>query len=721
MTNLLSRLDETQKQAVLHEGGPMVVFAGAGSGKTRVITTRIASLIGRGVPPWEILALTFTNKAAAEMRQRVIEITGQGQRTLITTFHSACARWLREFSSELGYGSDFSIFDDTDTNSALKKVIREIYPGAEVPTVLADMKRFLNQVKTHALMPQDCANMAESMGIIVPPGAIKMYQAYQTLLHKCNAMDFGDLIMNMLLLLRNHSNVRGILQDRYQHILVDEYQDTSRTQIELVQLLAMSHKNLVVVGDDDQSIYSWRGASTQNILDFSRDFPDAHVVTLGQNYRSTSNIVAAASQMISSNASRAEKRLFSTKPPGDLIEYRRETSQETESWWVAKQIQAERPRFGYDEVAVFYRTNSQSRSLEEALRRENIPYTVYGSLEFYDRLEVKDLISYMRFLMNPRDEISLLRIINTPNRGLGDKAIDSLVTKAREGGSSLYDTIKNEAGASGRIGPKLRYFVDLVDALQRDLAQTPLGNVVPLLLEALEYPEYLKKKFPDQVDDKMGNVYELAASMHDFTARTESPTLSLWLQSITLVRDVRDPEHDSVSLMTLHMAKGLEFERVYIVGVEDGILPHRNSVQEKRLLEEERRLFYVGMTRAKMKLSLTCANERRNYQTTMMNDPSRFLRELPRDLIQTLTDTDPVEPIMAPQSGDDTYVYAPLKENAAKSLEPGALVFHPTYGRGQVEEVDDEFGVVRVVVRFFESGLKRIRPSQLDLVAEHGD
>ena len=721
MTEQFQQLSDEQREAVQHDGGPMVVFAGAGSGKTRVITTRIATLIARGVRPWEILALTFTNKAAAEMRHRVQRFSPEGGRALITTFHSACARWLREYAQELGFDSNFTIFDDADTNTALKRIIRDVNPKGELPTILAAMKAFLNHVKTHALTPRDCEQLGDGIGIYVPPAGVSIYRRYQEFLSSCNAMDFGDLIMNMLLLLKNHPNVRQLMQQRYRHIMVDEYQDTNQTQLELINILADAHRNLVVVGDDDQSIYSWRGASPRNILDFKRVFPDARLVTLAQNYRSSANIVAAASHMIANNRTRAEKTLFSANPAGDLIGFRKETSAEMEAWWVASQIRKEQSRFRLDEVAIFYRTNSQSRSLEEALRRENIPYAVYGSLEFYDRREVKDLVAYIRFIVNERDEISLLRILNTPTRGLGDKAVETLRARAHSAGLGLFAAIQAEANSGeGRIAPKLRYFCDLLRALRKDVAATPLGGVVPLLMEALEYPEYLKKKFPDQFDDKIGNIHELAASMEAFSRRSEQPTLAEWLQSITLVREDSANDSTGVSLMTLHMAKGLEYERVYLVGVEDGILPHRNSMAAPSELEEERRLFYVGMTRAKQKLSLLCARERRTYQTTLANEPSRFLKELPRERLEMMNDQDSFvrnvreEALASPPSD---YIYSAVGSGDAGDLTVGAMVEHPTYGRGVVHEIETDFGILRAVVRFFDCGMKKVKPTQLERVS----
>lgn len=710
---LLRDLNEPQRKAVTHVNGPLVVFAGAGSGKTRIITTRIAYLIEQGVRPWEILAVTFTNKAAGEMKSRVEAISPQAKRSLITTFHSACARWLREFAQELGYEPHFTIYDDADTKSTLKRIVTQLFPQGDIPTILGEVKSFIQSAKTNGMFPADVERLEAEMPMSVPVGAGAIYKAYQEALANSQAMDFSDLLLNMLLLLRNNQKVREILQGRYSHILVDEFQDTNRTQFELIHILAKRHNNLFVVGDDDQSIYSWRGATPSNIIDFQTTYPSAQRVTMEENYRCTGNIVNAASAMIANNRRRAAKTLFTRKDDGDLIDYHIEIDGEMEAEWVVSSIKSEQKRFPYDHVAIFYRTNSQSRVLEEALTRENVPYTIYGSLEFYARMEVKDLLAYLRLMVNESDEVSLRRIINIPTRGIGDKALELIEKEAMTRRIPLIEAIRAMANESvARLSPKLRFFVDLFDALKKDLLSAPLDEVIGILLDAIDYSEYLQKKHADQFADKMDNIHELGAAIAEFAKRNPDGSLADWVQQITLVKE----EHDEnamtgVSLMTLHMAKGLEFRRVFLVGVEDGLLPHRSSLDQNEQLEEERRLFYVGMTRAKEKLSLISASRRRTFNNIAANPPSRFLKEIPQAHLKVASEIAVANATGTWEDSDDiSYIY---EDEAPPRLVKGATVFHPTFGKGVIESVENEFGNQKVVVRFFEHGARKIRPSQL--------
>lgn len=725
MSQLLDHLNEAQKAAVSHFQGPFVVFAGAGSGKTRIITTRIAYLIERGIPPWEILAVTFTNKAAGEMRERVQTLCPEAKRSMITTFHSACARWLREFAMELGFTANFSIYDDKDSLNALKKVMKESNPRVDLPTAVPDMKAFLHFAKTQGYFPADCERLQNEIPYVIPPGAIAIYQLYQEYLADCNAMDFGDLLLNMMLLLKRNESVKKIMSQRYQFILVDEFQDTNRTQFELVKALAGEHQNLFVVGDDDQSIYSWRGATPANILDFHQTYPKSGKIALEENYRCSGNIVAAASKMIVNNRHRATKTLFTQADKGPMIDVHIDHDGELEAWWVADRIQNEKDRFAFEDVAIFYRTNSQSRLLEEALRRSNIPYKIFGSVEFYDRMEIKDLLAYLRLLINEQDEVSLRRIINVPTRGLGQKAVETVEREARARKVSMLEAVRQLAGEGvPRIGPKLKYFADLMAALKEDLLSCPLDDVLGTLLDALEYPEYLKKKYPDQYVDKLDNIHELGTAMAEFARREPEATLASYLETISLVKDDRDPTAGhGVTMMTLHMAKGLEYPRVYLVGLEEGLLPHRNSVEDPSQLEEERRLLYVGITRCRQKLSLLAASRRRTFNTTVANLPSRFIHELPDDVLELSPEARQILQVRPDyrnsdidgdelDAGDDPeYVY----DNDPRQFRQGVNVQHPTYGRGIVEGFDSRFGQTKVVVRFQEFGLRKIRPTQLAL------
>jgi DNA helicase-2/ATP-dependent DNA helicase PcrA len=713
MSLLLESLNQVQKSACLHRDGPLVVFAGAGSGKTRIITTRIAWLIEQGVLPWEILAVTFTNKAAEEMKHRAEALTPEARRCLVTTFHSACARWLREFAPELGFDSNFSIYDDADSSKALKNILKEMVPKGDLPTLVNEMKSFIHYAKTAGLFPHEAEQLAIQNPTLVPTGGVQVYRRYQEYLQQSNAMDFGDLLLNLLLLLRTNKKVRGILSQRYRYIMVDEFQDTNRTQFEIIQILSEHHRNLVVVGDDDQSIYSWRGATPSNIIDFHQTYPEAKRVALEQNYRCTGNIVNAASKLVANNKRRAPKTLFTEAAAGDPIEVHLEADGEMEAYWIADRIQTERRQFPYDDIAIFYRTNSQSRSLEEALRRHKIPYTIFGAVEFYERLEIKDLLAYLRLLLNDNDNMSFLRVINVPTRGVGDKAVEQIEQYARANSMPLMQAARM-LSTTPKVGPKLKYFVDLIAALRIDILNAPLKDAIKILLEALEYPDYLKKKYPDQYLDKIDNIQELAAALAEFQKKNPEAKLDDWMQTISLVReDPNEQEVVGVSMMTLHMAKGLEFPRVYIAGLEDGLLPHKNSADDHTMIEEERRLLYVGITRAKVKLSLSCAKRRRTYNTETMNPPSRFLQEIPKEYVKFSMKA---EEAFNPQPAASAYSYD--YEDAGEPILKGSKVYHPTYGHGVVEGFDQHLGQNKAIVRFREFGFRKIRPSQLQSLGE---
>jgi DNA helicase-2/ATP-dependent DNA helicase PcrA len=712
----MSGLNEAQTAAVLHDKGPLVVFAGAGSGKTRIITHRIAHMIEHGVRPWEILAVTFTNKAAKEMKERVERLSYEGRRTQIATFHSVCARWLREFAEEIGFTNDFTIYDDSDSNSVLKKMIKERMPNVELAPYLADFKTFLHLAKINGLLPNEIHAKAESFGIDIPEGGAELYLKYQEYLANCNAMDFGDLIVNMLLLLRRNERVRNILQKRYQYVMVDEFQDTNRSQLELVTTLSKLHNNLFVVGDDDQSIYSWRGASPRNLIDFERLFPGAKRITMAQNYRSARNIVAAASAVVKNNITRAAKELFSEIEPGPPILLREESDGEMEAWYLVDRIKQELLHYHYSDFAIFYRTNSQSRLIEDALRRENIPYRVFGAVKFYDRLEVKDILAFVRLMVNENDDVSLRRIINVPARGIGAKAVDQVAAYAMQLETPMLVAMRRMVADNvARLGPKLSIFLTLFEALKEQVLRAKLDDVIPLLVDGLDYKAYLQKKHSDQFQDKMENLHELSGALADFAMRQPDAKLADWLQTITLVRDEETDEagEDGVSLMTLHTSKGLEFKRVFIVGVEDGLIPHRNNMTERVLLEEERRLLYVGMTRAREKLTLLCASERMFFNQHMANQPSQFLREIPNELLEVEGfETTSQQAQGAVYEDDIVYDY----NDRGQRLVEGATVRHPSYGRGVIETFEYNFGKQKAVVKFGEFGRRKVPLHHLQLL-----
>jgi DNA helicase-2/ATP-dependent DNA helicase PcrA len=722
-SKLLDRLNPSQRSAALHRDGPAVVFAGAGSGKTRIITTRIAWLIDEcRISPWEILALTFTNKSAGEMRERVLALSPIADKALISTFHSACARWLREFAPELGFTSEFSIYDDTDQQSVIKKIIQLGNIKLDKDTSVAEYRHAINHAKTLGLFPSDRETHKQIFRGFMPEGGVEVYAAYQENLALANAMDFGDLIMNMILLLRVNERVRRIMQSRYRYILVDEYQDTNKPQIELLRHIAERHENLFVVGDDDQSIYSWRGAVPANIIDFDKAYKNVQTFKLEENYRCSGTIVNAASSVVGNNLKRADKTLKTSNPKGELIDFRYETDGEFEALWVAETIKREVISYPYEDVAIFYRTNSQSRLIEDALRKEKIPYRIFGTVRFYDRVEVKDVMAYIKLIVNPRDDVSFMRAVNIPSRGLGDTAVDTVLARGRGKNISAYEAARELAGEGlPRLSSKLAVFIDLMESLKLRMAALPLPEFLESLIESINYFSYLAKKYPDQAEEKEDNVMELVSAITEYVAAHTGATLADWLQATMLASDV-EGDVSGVNMMTLHMAKGLEFNRVYLVGLEDGLLPHFNSYDDKAALEEERRLLYVGMTRAKKKLSLSAAYMRRTYGQTQANQVSRFLREIPDQYVNILTPPgvhSTVEETSKPShqrqdlDGGQYYDYAREYGDSSEMIELGTCVKHPTYGPGTVEQIETNYGRPKVIVRFKGIGLRRVEAHHL--------
>jgi DNA helicase-2/ATP-dependent DNA helicase PcrA len=722
-------LNAVQREAALHFCGPLVVFAGAGSGKTRIITTRIALLIDNGIYPSQILALTFTNKAAAEMKERLIQLSPLTRGCLIATFHSACARWLREFAQHLGFHSDFTIYDDKDSLGAIKLVL-EGMTNIDDKYSAQDYLAGIGKAKTYGWLPEDVRQRQESRTIFFPPHCATVYYKYQEALAKNNAMDFNDLLMNMLLLLRSNPQVRETLQKRYRFMMVDEYQDTNPTQFALISELLSAEQNLFVVGDDDQSIYSWRGADPSNILNFKKNFPKAREIKLEQNYRCSGTIVKAASALITKNKYRAAKVLWTENADGGLIEYDLLSDGEMESYAIAERVIAEKSAVPYSQVAIFYRTNAQSRQLEEAMRRLNIPYRIYGSLRFYDRAEVKDIIAYFRLLINPSDDMAFHRIVNVPTRQIGKVAVDAIANAARQQGKSMLEVIPSLlADPDERIlARKLSKFSETMDRLRAAHASTALPDLLPTLLGIIEYPDFLLKKHPEQAADKMANIHELGTAISEYAERQEGASLATWLQNVSLREEDGEENGETkesgVTLMTLHSAKGLEFSRVYICGVEDGLIPHNNAINENGGdIEEERRLFYVGLTRAHRKVTLLAAVRRRVYQQWMSNRPSRFLQEIPRELLQTRSPIHAASASGSSGAGKSSY-QAPANTGSMRSAAPqgapfarGSMVFHPTFGKGVIEAVDQSFGAWKAVVSFRTVGQRKIDASFLKQIS----
>lgn len=635
--NLLTHLNPPQKEAVLHGEGPLLILAGAGSGKTRVITHRIAHLIReRGVHPWNILAVTFTNKAANEMAERVRKLLGGGEVPQISTFHAACGRILRKEIHHLGFESSFAIYDDKDSERLLKDVLAELD---------LDDKRFppktvgarIDDFKNRGLFPGDLDAVAT--GDIFSERLVRIYAAYQERLKKCNALDFGDMLIQTVRLLAEFPEVRSRYQERFQWILVDEYQDTNPVQYNLIKLLAGERRNLCVVGDDDQSIYSWRGADIRNILEFEKDFPGVRVVRLEQNYRSTATILKAAGEVVRHNFGRKGKTLWTENPDGENIRYLRVESDREEARAVCREIA--RLRAGgipLEEMAVFYRTNAQSRQVEEALVAEALPYHIVGGVRFYARMEVKDILAYLRVLDNPADEISLKRIINVPARGIGTATIDKIGIQAARRGISLYAALQEAAG-SGLLaagpGGKVAAFAAMMERFRGVGPSLGLPELARTVMEESGYLTKLKESRDEEDAERLENLEQLLAAMEEFGEKNPDAGLSEFLEQVSLVSDLEQGEQGkpSVTLMTLHAAKGLEFKAVFMIGMEERLFPHVRALDDLDGMEEERRLCYVGMTRARERLYLLNARRRYLFGQDQSNPPSRFLKDIPGELL----------------------------------------------------------------------------------------
>ncbi|MEZ5208147.1 MAG: DNA helicase PcrA [Acidimicrobiales bacterium] len=628
---LVDGLNPVQREAVVHTEGPLLVIAGAGSGKTRVLTHRIAHLIrNEGVSPFEILAITFTNKAADEMKQRVAKLVGPvAAKMWVSTFHSACVRILRRDAKVLGYPSSFTIYDQSDAQRLVGYVIRDLnldpkkFPPRSVHATISSTKNEGVGVTEYA----------ERASMIFERKIADVYREYQARLLKAGAMDFDDLLGVTVELFQKHPDVLAHYQRRFRHVLVDEYQDTNAVQNELVLLLAAEHRNVCVVGDSDQSIYAFRAADIRNILEFEEAFPDATVVVLEQNYRSSQTILDAANAVIANNLGRKPKELWTESGPGDTIVRYAADDELDEAQYVARRIAEQHDTGGmrWGDQAVFYRTNAQSRVMEEQLMRSGIPYKVIGGTRFYDRKEVKDALAYLKAVVNPADEVSVKRVLNVPRRGVGDSSIGKLDAFANAQGITFTQALRraDDAGITGKARKGIETFLTLIDGVS-DYVQDGPALVLEELLKRSGYVTELEKEHTVEAEGRIENLGELLAAAQEFGDVDE------FLESVSLVADTDQLELEddtSVVLMTLHSAKGLEFPAVYIIGMEDGVFPHRRSIGEPNELEEERRLAYVGITRAMQHLTVSHAWARMLYGGTQYNPPSRFLDEIPEHLV----------------------------------------------------------------------------------------
>ncbi|MFA9558416.1 DNA helicase PcrA [Evansella sp. AB-rgal1] len=658
--DLLSGLNKEQGEAVKHGDGPLLIMAGAGSGKTRVLTHRIAYLIGeKGVPPWSILAITFTNKASREMKDRVAKIVGTTANDIwISTFHSMCVRILRRDIDRIGVSRNFTILDSGDQLTVIKRMMKELNIDVkkfEPRSIQGTISSAKNELKTPKQYEKTAAGPYENT-------VLKVYEAYQKELKRNDALDFDDLIMMTIRLFNDVPEVLEYYQRRFRYVMVDEYQDTNRAQYTLVKMIADRHHNICVVGDSDQSIYRWRGADIQNILSFENDYPNVNVIMLEQNYRSTKTILQAANQVIENNMNRKPKKLWTENDEGDKIVYYEADSEHDEGRFVIGKVKdaIDSGRHRPSEIAVLYRTNAQSRVIEEMFVKSSLPYTIVGGTKFYDRKEIKDLLAYLRLVANPNDDISLRRIINVPRRGIGATTLEKIESYAGLRDLSLYEALLEvrQVGLSARFEKSLAEFGEQIKGWTQMQDYLSVTELVEELLEKTGYREMLKNEKSLEAEGRLENIDEFLSVTKEFEETSEDKTLIAFLTDLALIADIDkvgdDGEvEDQVLLMTLHSAKGLEFPLVFLIGLEEGVFPHSRSLMEPEEMEEERRLAYVGITRAEKQLHVTRAKMRTLFGRTNMNPPSRFLSEIPEDCLDCINkpNTDSMPAWMKPSHG----------------------------------------------------------------------
>ena len=748
--SIYDTLNREQKQAVTTVSGPVLLLAGAGSGKTRALTHRIAYLIDEvGIVPWNILAITFTNKAAGEMRERVDNLVGFGaDQVWVSTFHSACMRILRRHIERLGFSTGFTIYDTDDQKTVIKGICKQlnidtkVYKERALMSAISSAKDKLVSVREYEL---------DAAGDFGKSVYAKVYREYQETLQKNDALDFDDIIVKTVELFKNCPEVLESYQERFQYIMVDEYQDTNIAQFELVRLLAGKYRNLCVVGDDDQSIYRFRGANIRNILDFEKYFPEAVVIKLEQNYRSTQSILDAANAVISNNLSRKDKALWTDKGSGNKIHLRQFDTAYEEAEFIADDVARKVRREGvlYKDCAVLYRTNAQARLLEERMIMEGIPYNVVGGVNFYSRMEVKDILAYLKTIDNGRDEVAVRRIINVPRRGIGAATLDKLEDYAQMMDISLYEAMQkaDDIMSLGKTSAKIRPFVHLIEGFRKRLKELTVAELIREVVEKIGYSEYLQDYDDEGAEDRIENVDELITKAVAYQDTHDEPDLTEFLEEVALVADIDsvDGSDDRVLLMTLHSAKGLEFPHVYLAGMEDGLFPGYRTIMsdDPEDVEEERRLAYVGITRAMEDLTLTCAKSRMIRGETQYNPVSRFVREIPA----TLMDSSPAScfageisatSVSGPRTAFDPRPKAVLRPRVtpvadkpfiAKGIDSlnrvagiskgtsaqapetldydaGDRVSHIKYGEGTVLKIDREPRDFKVTVNFDRAGQK---------------
>ncbi len=720
------QLNPMQQKAVKQKDGAVLILAGAGSGKTGAITVRIADMLEMGIRPYNILAITFTNKAAKEMRERVNKLAGEAaQDVWISTFHSTCVRILRRDIDKIGYSRDFSIYDSDDQEKVMKEVFKEL--NISLTDKLFTVKGAIGQIshlKEEMISWEDFQKGVDSADLRTRKIS-KVYEAYQTRLMRNNALDFDDLIYKTVYLFRTRPDVLNVYQERFKYIMVDEYQDTNTSQYELVKLLANKYGNLCVVGDDDQSIYGWRGANIKNILDFEKDFPNAVVIKLEQNYRSSKNILSAANSVIHHNKARKDKTLWTENNDGSVIHVFRAENDIEEAVFISETINqnALKGKAKYSDFAVLYRTNAQSRAIEDRFVKKGIPYKLFGGVRYYERKEIKDILAYLKLIDNPADTVAIKRIINVPKRGIGEKSVEAAENIAAEKGITLF-------AALGRMGEyaefktktkKILPFYDFICGLKKRSAEIPVHELIETVANETGYIAELEADGSDDAVMRIENIEELAAKAVEYEKSVDEPSLSGFLEEVALVADIDsyNEDDDAVVLMTLHSAKGLEFPYVFMAGMEEGLFPGSRAISSPNPneIEEERRLCYVGITRAKKELFMTYAVRRMQHGQFQFNAPSRFLAELPPELLDNrFKQTEPVqqkhwsfgnEPVKKPTVLNTYKAEMPKPKNVTIDFEVGDKVRAPKYGIGEVKEIKSAGADYEVSVAFTGKGTKK--------------
>jgi len=694
--NLLNDLNPSQREAVEHIEGPLLILAGAGSGKTRVITYRIAYLIEKDISPWNILAVTFTNKAAGEMRGRVDRLVGgKGKSVWISTFHSFGARLLREEIDKIGGSRHFVIYDEVDQLNLIKECTKELDID-DKRFKIAVTQALINRAKDNLVDAGSFTIYAQASGDYYRKVVADIYQLYQRKLKESSALDFADLLMEAVRLFKEREEILEKYQERFQYIMVDEYQDTNHAQYLLTKLLATKHKNICVVGDDDQSIYSFRGADLRNILHFEKDYEDVKVMKLEQNYRSTKNILNMAWKVVKNNIYRKKKKLWTNREEGMPVEYALVDSEIDEANLVVEEmIRLMEEEHILGDFAVFYRTNAQSRVLEDALRKAKINYTIVGGVRFYERKEIKDILAYLRIIVNPSDSLNLKRILNIPRRGIGKKTLNHLEQYAHKHQKSLFETlakVREIKPVPDRISFRLEDFVDLIEDLRGKSKKLTAKELTRAVIEATGYLSELASEDTVEAESRIENVKELVSAVGEFEEQSEDKTIEAFLEQVSLITDIDtwDEENDRVTLMTLHLAKGLEFPVVFVTGLEEGLFPHADALYNQAEMEEERRLCYVGMTRAKERLYLTSANQRRLYGQWRWNEPSRFVVEA--GLLE--------EKASLSEGEMQSSLFSQAQADA---WQVGARVRHEEFGLGRILERSGSGDDTKIIV-LFENG-----------------